>query len=147
MEITIRSDVFGLSSTKHLCRSAVLHPGNHLVMMWWLCHLISNEVLGSTPQTWLNGLAISHVSHLTLSDAPKILMYCTEYNRPTTHLGFTPHLEDPIQSIPRLWNLPFWVGCSMGLSLFTKIRSPSEPLSNKTHTIFCLQCLLLGWRV
>jgi hypothetical protein len=41
MEITISSDVFGLSSTKHLCRNAVLHPGNDVVMMWWLCHLIS----------------------------------------------------------------------------------------------------------
>jgi hypothetical protein len=41
MENTIRSDVFGLSSTKHLHRNAVLHPGNYVVMMWWLCHLIS----------------------------------------------------------------------------------------------------------
>ena len=71
MEITIRSDAFGLSSTKHLRRNAVLHPDNDMVMMWWLCHLISNEVLGSTPQTGLNGLAISHVSHLTLSSMPK----------------------------------------------------------------------------
>jgi hypothetical protein len=31
----------------------------------------------------------------------------------------------------------------MGLSLFTKIRSPSEPLSNRTRAILCLQCLLL----
>ncbi len=35
----------------------------------------------------------------------------------------------------------------MGLSLFTKIRLPSEPLSNRTHTIFFLQCLLLHWWV
>ncbi len=41
MEITISSDVFGLSSTKHLHRNAVLHPGNDVVMMWWFCHLIS----------------------------------------------------------------------------------------------------------
>jgi hypothetical protein len=25
-----------------------------------------------------------HVSHLTLSDTPKILLYCTEYRRPLT---------------------------------------------------------------
>ncbi len=46
MEITISSDVFGLSSTKHLCRNAVLHPGNDVVMMWWLCHLISRWGVG-----------------------------------------------------------------------------------------------------
>ncbi len=28
--------------------------------------------------------------------------------------GFTRHLEDPIQSIPRLWNQPFWVGKQYG---------------------------------
>ncbi len=39
--MTIRSDVFGLSSTKDLRRNAVLHPNNDLVMMWGLCHLIS----------------------------------------------------------------------------------------------------------
>ncbi len=84
MENTIRSDMFGLSSTQHLCKNAVLHPGNDVVMMWWLCHHISNEVLGSTPQTWLNGLALSQVSRLTLSGTPKILLYCTEYNWPST---------------------------------------------------------------
>jgi hypothetical protein len=41
MKITISSDVFGLSSTEPLRRNAVLHPGDDLVMMWWLCHLIS----------------------------------------------------------------------------------------------------------
>ncbi len=30
MEITIRSDVFGLSSTKHLRRNAVLNPDNDM---------------------------------------------------------------------------------------------------------------------
>jgi hypothetical protein len=28
--------------------------------------------------------------------------------------GFTPRLEDPIQSIPRLWNQPFQVGKQHG---------------------------------
>ena len=27
------------------------------------------------------------------------------------------------------------------------MRLPLEPLSSRTHTIFCLQCLLLRWRV
>ncbi len=35
----------------------------------------------------------------------------------------------------------------MGFSLFTKMRSPLEPLTNRTHTMFCLQCLLLRWWV
>ncbi len=46
MEITIRSDLFGLSSTKQLRRNAVRHPGNDVVMMWWLCHLISQWGVG-----------------------------------------------------------------------------------------------------
>jgi hypothetical protein len=33
----------------------------------------------------LDGLASSRVSHLTLSGAPKKLLYCTEYNWPTTN--------------------------------------------------------------
>jgi hypothetical protein len=57
-------------------------------MIWWWCGgsatSYPREVLGSTPQTWLNGLALSYISHLTLSGAPKILLYCTEYRRPTT---------------------------------------------------------------
>ncbi len=56
-------------------------------MIWWWCGGSANsypdEVLGSTPQAWLNGLASSHVLRLTLSGAPKILLYCTEYRRPT----------------------------------------------------------------
>jgi hypothetical protein len=59
-------------------------------MMWWWyggsATSYPHEVLGSTPQTCLNGLALSHVLHLTLSGAPKILLYCTEYNRPRTWL-------------------------------------------------------------
>ncbi len=35
----------------------------------------------------------------------------------------------------------------MGLSLFTKMRLPLEPLSSRTRTIFYLQCMLLHWRV
>jgi hypothetical protein len=57
-------------------------------MIWWWCGgsatSYPNEVSGSTPQTWLNGLALSHVSRVTLSGAPKILFYCTEYNQPMT---------------------------------------------------------------
>ncbi len=57
-------------------------------MMWWWCvvsaNLYPDEILGSTPQTWLNSLALSHVLHLTLSSAPKILLYCMEYRRPST---------------------------------------------------------------
>jgi hypothetical protein len=33
----------------------------------------------------------------------------------------------------------------MGLSLLMKMRLPSEPESNRTHTNFCLLCLLLHW--
>ncbi len=56
-----------------------------------------------------------------------------------------------------VWNLPlevfhdygtslFVVGSSMGLSLSTKIRSPSDPESNRTRTNSLLLCLLLRWQ-
>jgi hypothetical protein len=33
-------DMLGLSNTKCLRRNAVLHLGDDVVMMWWICHLI-----------------------------------------------------------------------------------------------------------
>ncbi len=65
MEITISSDMFGLSSTKHLRRNAVLHPGNDVVMMWWLCHFISRGGVGlntSDLSQW-SGLITRIVEH------------------------------------------------------------------------------------
>jgi hypothetical protein len=66
-----------------------------LTMIWWWCGVsatsYTDEVLGSKPKTWLNGLALSHVSRLTLTGAPKILLYCTEYRRPMT---FAPTNEE-----------------------------------------------------
>jgi hypothetical protein len=79
-------------------------------MIWWWCGgsatSYPDEVLGSTPQTWLNGLALSHVSRLTLSGVPKILLYCTEYNRPTTEFCVVLWISpDPAQNTHpwRLW--------------------------------------------
>jgi hypothetical protein len=34
-------EVSGLSNTKRLCRNAVLHQSDDVVMMWQTCHLIS----------------------------------------------------------------------------------------------------------
>ena len=73
MENTIRSDMFGLSSTKHLRRNAVLHPGNDVVMMWWLCHLISR---------WGVGLNISDLiqrSGLIAPIASDLCQACQKY--------------------------------------------------------------------
>jgi hypothetical protein len=39
-EMHMNPDVFGLSNTKCLCRNAVLHQGDDVVMMWRACHLI-----------------------------------------------------------------------------------------------------------
>ena len=66
MEITIRCDMFGLSSTEHLHRNAFLHPGNDLVMMWWLCHLMSQWGVGlnTSDLTQLSGLITRIVSDL-----------------------------------------------------------------------------------
>ncbi len=84
MEITIRSDVLVCPVPKSYVGMQSCIPK----MIWWWCsgsaNLFLDEVLGSKPQAWLNGLASSHVLHLTLSGAPKILLYCTEYRRPTT---------------------------------------------------------------
>jgi hypothetical protein len=84
MEITIRSD----SVVCPVPNAYIGMQSCNLAMRWWWCvgsaNSYPNEVLGSTPQTWFNGLASSHVSHLTLSGMPKILLYCMEYKRPTT---------------------------------------------------------------
>ncbi len=72
-------------------------------MIWWWCggSAISypDEVLGSTPKTWLNGLALSHLSRLTLLGAPKILLYCTKYRRPTTQMEADPFKD--LQGVSR----------------------------------------------
>ena len=79
MEITINSDVFGLSSTKHLRRNAVLHPGDdvvalppHIPMRCWAQHLRPDSMVWPhhTCSIW------------PLLGAPKIPLYCTEYNWP-----------------------------------------------------------------
>ncbi len=46
-------------------------------MMWWIFTL-------SLWKSSLDGLASLHVLRLTLSDVPKIPLYCMEYNQPTT---------------------------------------------------------------
>jgi hypothetical protein len=42
-EMHMKSDVFAQSNTntKHLCRNAVLHQDDDVVMMWWTCHLMT----------------------------------------------------------------------------------------------------------
>ncbi len=70
MEITIRSD----SAVCPVPNAYIGMQSCTPAMRWWWCVGSTNsypdEVLGSTPQTWLNGLALSHVSCLTLSGAP-----------------------------------------------------------------------------
>ncbi len=56
---------------------AVLHQGDGVVSLYVQTAL-------SLWKSSLDGLASSHVLHLTLSGAPKILLYCTEYRRPTS---------------------------------------------------------------
>jgi hypothetical protein len=40
-EMHMKSDMFGLSNTKHLCRNTVLDQGNDVVLRWWTYHLIT----------------------------------------------------------------------------------------------------------
>ncbi len=77
MEITIRSDMFGLSSTEHLCRNAVLHPSNDLVMMWWLCHLISQLGVGlnTSDLTQWSGLITRIASDLVRRTKNTLVLY------------------------------------------------------------------------
>ncbi len=56
---------------------AVLRLGNDVVSLYVQTAL-------SLRKSSLDGLASSHVLQLTLSGVPKILLYCTEYRRPTT---------------------------------------------------------------
>ena len=39
-EMHMNPDMFGLFNTKCLCRNAVLHQGDDVVMMWRTCNLI-----------------------------------------------------------------------------------------------------------
>jgi hypothetical protein len=57
---------------------AVLHQGDDVVSLYV-------QTASSLWKSSLDGLASSHVLHLTLSGAPKILLYCMEYRRPTTN--------------------------------------------------------------
>ena len=77
MENTIRSDVFGLSSTKHLHRNAVLHSGNAVVMMWWLCHLISRRGVGlnTSDLTQWSGLITRIASDLVRHAKITLVLY------------------------------------------------------------------------
>ncbi len=57
-QIHMTSDMFDLSNAKHQHRNAVLH------CEWWCgepATSLPNDVMGSTPKTWLNGLALSHI--------------------------------------------------------------------------------------
>ncbi len=64
-------------------------------MMWWWCGgsatSYPNEVLGSTPQTWLKVWPHHTYSVWPLLGVPKIPLYCMEYNRPMTQLGCLPY--------------------------------------------------------
>jgi hypothetical protein len=73
MEITIRSDVFGLSSTKPLRRNAVLHPNDDVVMMWWLCRFISRGGVG------LNTSDLTQWSGLIARIASDLCQVCQKY--------------------------------------------------------------------
>ena len=77
MEITIRSDVFGLSSTKHLRKNAVLHSGDDAVMMWRLCHLISQRGVGlnTSDLTQQSGLITCIASDLVRRAKNTLVLY------------------------------------------------------------------------
>ncbi len=77
MEMTIRSDMFGLSSTKHLGRNAVLLPGNDVVMMCWLCQLISRWGIGlnTSDLTQRSGLFTCIASDLVRCAKSTLVLY------------------------------------------------------------------------
>jgi hypothetical protein len=76
-DVTIRSDVFGLSSTKHLRRNAVLHPDDDLVMMWWLCQLKSRLGVGlnTSGLTQQSGLIARIASDLVRRAKNTLVLY------------------------------------------------------------------------
>jgi hypothetical protein len=75
--MTIRSDMFGLSITKHLRRNAVLHPGDDVVMMCWLCQLISQRGIGlnTSDLTQWSGLITLIVSDLVRCTKNTLVLY------------------------------------------------------------------------
>ena len=75
--MTIRSDMFGLSSAERLRRNAVLLPDNDLVMMWWLCHLISQFGIGliTSDLTQQSGLFTRIVSDLVRRTKNTLVLY------------------------------------------------------------------------
>ncbi len=77
MEITISSDVFGLFSTEYLCRNAVLHSGDDVVMMWWLYHLIFQCGVGlnTSDLTQRSGLITCIASDLVRHAKNTLVLY------------------------------------------------------------------------
>jgi hypothetical protein len=91
MEITIRSD----SAVCPVPNAYVGMQSCTPAMRWWWCVGSANsypdEVLGSAPQTWLNGLALSHVSRLTLSA-------CQKYSCTVRSIGSLRHLPPELKN-------------------------------------------------
>jgi hypothetical protein len=114
----------------------------------WLMFLIGKMTLSTVFLT----LKSSTIPNSFMVSVPRIRSYCG-YST-TSGSAKNPLLEyskkfSSILALRLVWKIPFKVfhdcgtslfeqGSSMGLSLFTKTRLPSEPESNRTRTNFCL---------
>ncbi len=77
--------------------------------------------------------------------------FCYQHTLEVQLLLGLPPLGDPIQSIPQLWNQPFWVGTHHGFVFGKKTRCPLLWLwSNRTRTnalgSTCLEYPTCSWQ-
>ncbi len=141
MKITISSDMFGLSSTKPICRNAVLHLSNDVAMMWWLCHLISQwgVWLNTSDLTQWSGLSKRIASDLVR--LPKIS--CTVWSI----IGLGQSLTCSQTEIMPIWGLrkksPYGNVFHMGIAISIWC-SPYRILRNSHLGVSCSQTPIRG---
>jgi hypothetical protein len=96
----------------------------------------------------LNGLASSHVLRLTLSGAPIILLYCTEYKRPTTLAPTNEAIMGSMRKKPYRRKITlYWVKWSVRVVSFWVLTTMHKSLKRvetcqKNHFIFQLFAML-----
>ncbi len=129
---------FSTKSVLAPCRWLMLSLAkwSHQWLLSWLLKSIAipNFFMVSVPRM-RSCCSLLFLSYLTTLGSKKVHFVIRVVKKVQLLLSLTLSLEDPIQSIPQLWNQAFLIENSMGLSLFTKSRSPLGPWSNRIHTI------------
>ncbi len=110
-------------------------------MTWWIFTL-------SLWKSSLDGLASSHVLHQTLSGAPKIVLYCTEYKQPMTLAPTNEAIMSSMRKKPYRRKITlYWVKWSVRVVSFWVLTTMRKSLKRvetcqKNHFIFQLFAML-----